>query len=285
MEDTRRHPKVWGDTHSDTLPPFRAPPREEEDELLHPEHLLPEKHSPWGLLKLTGGFEGTMVPILAIQAMTRSGTSTAEPSRNKVDQTLLHVLGREQVKYLVDMCVSVILCIQCFFIECVNVRFEERYSPWLNLQPNNRSDGPLLRVAQCCVASRHLDPSIRSIVAPQLYRLADEVVFKQSFNPLPSTDAIHAILILSLWEPVGDTTPKEPRDARLIAATAVSMAMNLRLSEAMLYAQTLRNQKKLNESPSAELVEALDKARLVRPPRSMSEHKLTDFHPISVACP
>jgi hypothetical protein len=143
----------------------------------------------------------------------------------------------------------------------------------------------LLRLAQCCVASRHLEPSIRSIVTPQLYRLADEVIFRQSFNPLPSTDAIHAILILSLWEPVGDTTPKEPRDGRLIAATAVSMAMNLRLSEAMLYAQTLRNQKKLNEPPSAELVEALDKARLVRPPRSVSEHKLTDFHPISVVCP
>ena len=283
-DDTRRHPKVWGDTHSDTLPPFRVSPRDmEEDELLHPEHLLPEKHSPWGLLKLTGGFEGTMVPILAIQAMTRSGTNTAEPSRNKVDQTLLHVLGREQVKYLVDMCVSAILCIQYFFI--VILRFEERYSPWLNLQPCNRSEGSLLRLAQCCVASRHLEPSIRSIVTPQLYRLADEVVFKQSFNPLPSTDAIHAILILSLWEPVGDTTPKEPRDGRLIAATAVSMAMNLRLSEAMVYAQTLRNQKKSNEPPSAELMEALDKARLVRPPRLVSDHKLTKFDPISVVCP
>jgi hypothetical protein len=113
MEDTRIHSKVWGDTQSDTLPPFRAPPRDvEEVELLHPERLLPEKQSPWGLLKLTGGFESTMVPILAIQALTRSGTNTAEPSRNKVDQTLLHVLGREQVKYLVDMCVLPILCIQ-----------------------------------------------------------------------------------------------------------------------------------------------------------------------------
>ncbi|KAF8450221.1 hypothetical protein L210DRAFT_3387413 [Boletus edulis BED1] len=244
VDDARRHHKAWGNTFSDALPPFRALPRDvEEVELLHPERLLPEQHSPWGFLKLPGGFESTMVPILAIQALTRSGTNTPDPSWTKVDQTLLHILGREQVKYLVDI-------------------FEERYSPWLNLQPGNRGDGPLLRLAQCCVASRHLEPSIRSIVAPQLYRLADEVVFKQSFNPLPSTDVIHATLILSLWEPVDDTTPKEPRDGRLIAATAVSMAMNLRLSEAMVYAQTLRNQKKPNEPPSAELVEALDKARL-----------------------
>ncbi|KAH0840187.1 hypothetical protein J3R83DRAFT_1182 [Lanmaoa asiatica] len=263
MDDTRRHSKVWGDTPSDTLPPFRAQPRDvEEVELLNPERLLPEKHSPWGFLKLPGGFDSTMVPMLAIQALTRSGTNTAEPSRAKVDQTLLHVLGREQVKYLVDMCVSGTLCIQCVFMKRVYSRFEERYSPWLNLQPGNRNDGPLLRLAQCCIASRHLEPSIRSIVTPQLYRLADEVVFKQSFNPLPSTDVIHAILILSLWEPVGDTSPKEPRDGRLIAATAVSMAMNLRLSEAMVYARRLRNEKKPNEPPSEELVEALDKARL-----------------------
>ncbi|KAG6378994.1 hypothetical protein JVT61DRAFT_13285 [Boletus reticuloceps] len=190
VDDARRHHKAWGNTFSDALPPFRALRRDvEEVELLHPERLLPEQHSPWGFLKLPGGFESTMVPILAIQALTRSGTNTPDPSWTKVDQTLLHILGREQVKYLVDI-------------------FEERYSPWLNLQPGNRSDGPLLRLAQCCVASRHLEPSIRSIVAPQLYRLADEVVFKQSFNPLPSTDVIHATLILSLWEPVDDTTPK-----------------------------------------------------------------------------
>lgn len=171
-----------------------------------------------------------------------------------------------------------------FFIRCINLRFEERYSPWVNLQPGNRSDGPLLRLAQCCVASRHLEPSTRSIVTPQLYRLAEEAVFKQSFNPLPSTDAIHAILILSLWEPVGDPTLDGPRDGRLIAATAVSMAMNLRLSEAVVYAETLRNQKMPDEPPSAELLEALDKARLVRPPRSVSKLKLTEFHPISVVC-
>ncbi|KAH7887473.1 hypothetical protein F5I97DRAFT_1966044 [Phlebopus sp. FC_14] len=240
-------------SNSDT-PSFRPPPQpHEEVDLLNPERLLPERHSPWGFLKLPGGFDGTMVPMLAMQALTRAGSGGAEGSAVKVDQTLLHVLGRDQVSYLIDI-------------------FEERYAPWLNLQPqpSHVHAGPLLRLAQCCVASRHLDPSTRAIVSPQLYRLADDVIFKQqAFNPLPSTDAIHAILVLSLWEPViGDLgganagSNGEPRDGRLIASTAVSMAMNLRLSEAMVYARTLKDQKKVNESPSAELVEALDKARL-----------------------
>lgn len=109
-DDTKRPTKVWGDTSPDNLATFRAQPDDvEEVELLHPERLLPEKHSPWGFLKL-GGFESNMVPMLAIQALTRSGINTTESSRTKVDQTLLHLLGREQVKYLVDMCVSAILC-------------------------------------------------------------------------------------------------------------------------------------------------------------------------------
>lgn len=113
MDDTmKQHPKGLGDSFSDTPLPFRAPP--EEVELLDPQRLLPEKHSPWGFLKLTGGFESTMVPILAIQALTRNATSAAESPRTKVDQTLFHVLGREQVKYLVDMCVSVAISFKCF---------------------------------------------------------------------------------------------------------------------------------------------------------------------------
>ena len=116
MDGARRHSKTWDHAHPDTLPPFRAPPRDvQEVELLHPERLLTEKQSPWGFLKLSTGFESTMVPILAIQTLTRSGASTTDTSWSKVDQTLLHVLGREQVKYLVDMCVSAILCNRSFF--------------------------------------------------------------------------------------------------------------------------------------------------------------------------
>ncbi|KAH7912970.1 hypothetical protein BJ138DRAFT_1147165 [Hygrophoropsis aurantiaca] len=241
-----RSPQTWnGSTPpSDQLPPFRPQAHEADGvDLLDPERLLPVRHRPWGFLKLPGGFDGTMVPMLAMQALTRAGPGE-EPPNAKVEQMLLHILGRDQVKFLTDI-------------------FEERYSPWLNLQPSQRTEGPLLRLAQCCIASRHLDYSIQSIVAPQLYRLTEEYLFKQAFNPLPSTDSIHAILLLSMWEPVGDSAHQETRDGRLIASTAVSMAMNLRLSEAMVYAKTLRSQRKSPlEPPSSELIEAIDKARL-----------------------
>ncbi|KAG2369795.1 hypothetical protein BDR07DRAFT_1388333 [Suillus spraguei] len=246
MDDPRAHAgpsysRNW-DSTSNTLPPLpRSQLQEEEVDLLDPQRLLPERHKPWGFLKLPGGFDGTMVPMLAMQALTRAG-SVDDSSRNKVDQSLLHILGKEQLDYLSDI-------------------FEERYAPWLNLQPSQQPEGPLLRLAQCCVASRHLGSSTRSVVSPQLYRLADESIFKQAYHPLPSTDAIHAMLVLSLWQPIEDST-KESRDGRLIASTAVSMAMNLRLSEAMVYSKTLRKQKKPDELPSAELIEAIDKARL-----------------------
>jgi hypothetical protein len=107
MGDTRRVTKAWDNPPSDTLPPFRAPTHDIEDvDFLNPERLLSEKHSPWGFLKLPGGFNGSTVPMLAMQALTRGGTNMAESARNKVDQTLFHVLGREQVNHLVDMCVS-----------------------------------------------------------------------------------------------------------------------------------------------------------------------------------
>ncbi|EGO02210.1 hypothetical protein SERLA73DRAFT_178032 [Serpula lacrymans var. lacrymans S7.3] len=224
------------------MPQYRSQSNDDMD-LLHPEGLFPIQQRPWGFLKLPGGFDGTTVPMLAMQALTRA-VPNEEPLKNKVEISLLHILGKDKVKHLLDI-------------------FEERYSPWLNLQPSQRTEGPLLRLAQCCVASRHLDLPIKTIVAPQLYRLAEEVVFKQIFSPLPSTDSIHAMLILSMWEPVDDPTHRETKDGRLMASSAVSMAMNLRLSEAMVYAKTLREQTKdPSDTSAAELAEAVDKARL-----------------------
>ncbi|KAL4076253.1 hypothetical protein V8B97DRAFT_2028809 [Scleroderma yunnanense] len=244
FNSSKNIPKTWENSPPDTLSPFQDQPREKvEVDLSDPKRLLPEQQRPWGLLKLPGGFDGTTVPMLAMQALVRSGVSGEDELKNKIDQSLFHILGRERAKSLTDM-------------------FEERYNPWLNLPPNYHNDSPLVRLAQCCVASRHLEPSTRSMVTPQLYRLADEAIFKQAFSPLPSTDAIHATLIHSLWGPVGDPSSRETRDGRLLAATAVSMAMNLRLSQAMTYAKTLGSRKKPNEPLNGELVEALDKARL-----------------------
>ncbi|KAI6130259.1 hypothetical protein EDD16DRAFT_1077582 [Pisolithus croceorrhizus] len=236
--------KSWESPAPDSPSSFRDQPLDKvEVDFSDPKRLLPEQQRPWGLLKLPGGFDGTTVPMLAMQALIRSGVSGEDALKSKIQQSLFHVLGRERIQYLTEI-------------------FEERYNPWLNLQPNHHSDSPVVQLAQCCVASRHLDPPIRLIVTPQLYRLADEAIFKQVFNPLPSTDAILATHIHSLWTPVGDSASREARDGRLLATAAVSMAMNLRLSEAMAYALTLGKQKKPSEPPSSELVEALDKARL-----------------------
>ncbi|KAI6152303.1 hypothetical protein BKA82DRAFT_4109694 [Pisolithus tinctorius] len=236
--------KAWESPTPDSPSSFRdQPPDKVEVDLSDPKRLLPEQQRPWGLLKLPGGFDGTTVPMLAMQALIRSGINGEDVLKSKIQQSLFHILGRERMQYLTDI-------------------FEECYNPWLNLQPNHHSDSPFVQLAQCCVASRHLDPPIRSIVTPQLYRLADEAMFKQVFSPLPSTDAILATHIHSLWVPVGDSASRETRDGRLLATAAVSMAMNLRLSEAMTYALTLGKQKKPNEPPSSELIEALDKARL-----------------------
>lgn len=237
-------PKSWESPAPDSPSSFRDQlPDKVEVDFSDPKRLLPEQQRPWGLLKLPGGFDGTTVPMLAMQALIRSGVNGEDALKSKIQQSLFHVLGRERIQFLTAI-------------------FEERYNPWLNLQPNHHSDSPVVQLAQCCVASRHLDPPIRSIVTPQLYRLADEAIFKQVFNPLPSTDAILATHIHSLWAPVGDSASRETRDGRLLATAAVSMAMNLRLNEAMTYALTLRKQKKPSEPPTAELVEALDKARL-----------------------
>jgi len=108
MDDSRTHAgpsyqRNW-DPGSNTLPPFhKSRPQEEEVDLLDPERLLPERHKPWGFLKLPGGFDGTMVPMLAMQALTRAGSMSDDSSRSKLDQSLLHILGMEQVKCLTDM--------------------------------------------------------------------------------------------------------------------------------------------------------------------------------------
>ncbi|EIW76212.1 hypothetical protein CONPUDRAFT_168789 [Coniophora puteana RWD-64-598 SS2] len=222
---------------------FKETPDTNEVEFTDPAKLLPERHRPWGFLKLPGGFDGTMVPMLAMQALTRAGP-WQEPTDDSFEQPLLRILGRDQVQSLCDL-------------------FEERYAPWVNLPPSKYTESPLLRLAQCCIASRHLDPQTRSVVTPQLYQLAEEILFRQTYNPLPSTDSIQAILILSMWEPVGDPSHTESKDSRLIASSAVSMAMNLRLSEAMVYAKSLRNGgTQASESHQTELAEAMDKARL-----------------------
>jgi hypothetical protein len=150
----------------------------------------------------------------------------------------------------------------------LNGRFEVQYHPWLNLQPYHGRNSPLLMLARCTVASRHLDPVTRLAVVPQLQRLMEDVILTQVFNPMPSIESIEALLILSLWSPIGGPAHAPVRDGRLLVASGVSMAMNLRLSQAVTYAVGLRDGITKNAIPSdpvtPDLDDAMEKARLVR---------------------
>jgi hypothetical protein len=141
------------------------------------------------------------------------------------------------------------------------------YSPWLNLPPSRDDYTPLLDLVRCMVASRHLDAVTRSIVAPQLQRKTDEAIFKRMFNPIPSTESLLALLILAMWAPVSGTPQPQVRDSRLLVASAVSMAMNLRLGQASIYVTSLQERKAkengLSSHDTFDLAEAMEKARLV----------------------
>lgn len=114
-------------------------------------------------------------------------------------------------------------------------RFNEQYVPWLNFELY-REPGiptPVLDLACCLVASRHWDEHTQAIVCPRLQKLTEETVIKIIFNSrqAESLESIQTLLILSLWSPV-HKSGSGIRDGRLLIASAVSMAMNLRLSEA-----------------------------------------------------
>jgi hypothetical protein len=100
-----------------------------------------------------------------------------------------------------------------------------------------------------------------------LQKLTDEVIFRFLFNPVPSTQSILAVLILSLWSPIGGAAQAVGQDGRLLIASGVSMAMNLRLSQAVEYAAGLRDGTKRDEcvleTIASDLEDATDKARLV----------------------
>jgi hypothetical protein len=84
-------------------------------------------------------------------------------------------------------------------------------------------------------------------------------MFKEIFNPVPSTESIYALVIMAFWSPISGTPQSDARDGRLLVASAVSMAMNLRLNQASEYVASLRTRKR----PGPELLEAMEKARLV----------------------
>lgn len=146
----------------------------------------------------------------------------------------------------------------------ISVSFEEKFSPWLNMPRSDlRNGSAFLRLAQCLVASRLLDPPTRASVAPRLQKLAEKAADRVLFNPAPSTDSIQAVILLALWATVGAGSTV-PRDERLLIAAAVSMAVNLRLNESIGHLLRMESAASDEHPSTADLEDVRNKARLVR---------------------
>ncbi|KAJ7672578.1 hypothetical protein DFH06DRAFT_1036905 [Mycena polygramma] len=155
--------------------------------------------------------------------------------------TLHRILSDDQRRHLLDL-------------------FDDRYGPWLNFKPSRNTNSSLLDIACCAIASRHLDNASGSAqIKMQLQKLTEDSIAKMIFNPRPSEslEAVQALLILSLWAPLGGPPENDGRDGRLLIASAVSMAMNLRLNQSAFKAAVLQKRNRNVDRPSVEDAEAL----------------------------
>ncbi|KAF7981734.1 hypothetical protein HWV62_32341 [Athelia sp. TMB] len=98
-------------------------------------------------------------------------------------------------------------------------------------------------------------------VVPRLRELTEKTVGQVLFNPAPSTDSILAMIVLALWMTVGAASAA-PRDERLIIAAAVSMAVNLRLNDAVAYLSRLKSATSDGTDAAVDIEDVIDKARL-----------------------
>lgn len=144
-------------------------------------------------------------------------------------------------------------------------RFDARYTPWLNFALLRTAKNTVLDLICCTVASRHLEPSLRATVAPRLQKLTESTIIKMIFNPssAESLESIQSLLILSLWSPVYGSADSGIRDGRVLVASAVSMAMNLRINEASSKVTKRDPSRQSSYIPNSTDVENMNKARLV----------------------
>ncbi|KAJ7481456.1 hypothetical protein FB451DRAFT_129101 [Mycena latifolia] len=228
-------------SNSETFPVNSTPNSTPGGSGLLPEDLVPTATTPiWGCINRV---DWTATPMLAMQELVRcprtdSGLQIVD-ARNLAD-----ILSPPEIRSLLEI-------------------FETRYSPWLCAQPGSlECTNSLLDIVRCTIASRHLAPGVRSVIAPRLHKLTEEVFFREVFNPQPSLESIKALLILSVWTPLCGTGA-EARDGRLLIASAVSMAMNLHLQNESKRATGLQAEEGgLGPDKQAELDECTQRWRL-----------------------
>ncbi|KAJ7253046.1 hypothetical protein B0H12DRAFT_602239 [Mycena haematopus] len=189
-------------------------------------------------------------PMLAIQRLTKLPFAHVDLSIEPAppipagDLTLPRILSDEHKLHLLHI-------------------FDERYTPWLNFKLTRTTPGSLLEVVCCAIASRHSDSAL---VKVQLQKLTEDTIAKLIYNPRPSesVETVQALLIISTWAPLGGPPENEGRDGRVLIASAVSMAMNLRLNQASSKANNLKklNGGRLSAEDTEALEEMVENARL-----------------------
>ncbi|KAK0213993.1 hypothetical protein IW262DRAFT_1407917 [Armillaria fumosa] len=184
-------------------------------------------------------------PILAMQELARQ-PSQEQPSMPVTvnNQLLTNILTQLEIEHLLTL-------------------FSVNYSPWLNFHLVQDGSTPFLDLVCCTIASRHLDPSTRSIVSPRLQRLTEDTIARMVFNPerFESEETIQGLIVLSLWMPICGSATGGGGDGRMLIGMAATMATNLRLSEATATVMSLRDRLS-GDFDQAVLEKALNRARL-----------------------
>lgn len=106
-------------------------------------------------------------------------------------------------------------------------RFQTNFFPWLNLPGHDAlNEDPIWVLAQCAVASRHLDDATHPHAEHRLRKAAEDATFGQVFSPCPSLAAIQSLLVLSIWPLSREAPPEEIKDHRMQLTSAITMAQN-----------------------------------------------------------
>ncbi|KAE9409792.1 hypothetical protein BT96DRAFT_984159 [Gymnopus androsaceus JB14] len=220
---------------------------------LHPRMFPNHPHHIWNFLQLPRGVLDWSAPLEAIQGLTKQVLSNSHsrdhhspsPPPAILSDSLESIFSPDQIDHLVSI-------------------FEHNYLPWLNFTLIRERPSPLLDLVCCTIASRHLTEPRRSIVAVRLQALATENAAKMIMQSRRSEtlEAIQCLLILSLWAPVCGSS-EDSRDGRLLIASAVTMALDMRLNDACELAMTLRDAHLRGEDVTdQEMLDASSRARL-----------------------
>ncbi|KAJ3758560.1 hypothetical protein EV360DRAFT_43627 [Lentinula raphanica] len=244
----------WHDRNLDVLSGYSGTPTPRNapgssNASLPPDLFPNNPHLLWDFLRMPEDSLDWTAPLQAMQHLMKQSHHDTSISRRHPpripNDSLDNILTPNQIQHLISI-------------------FEHNYLPWLNFMPIRETHSPILDLVYCTIASRHFDEATRSAVAPRLQALAAETVAKMIFQSrrLETLETIQCLLILSLWAPVCGAD-EDFRDGRLLVASAVSMAHNMRLNDACVHVTRLRERRGRGEDVSdRELFDAMNRTRL-----------------------